>query len=71
MTQGRCDGGRVMHIIAIASVFPILYFLTGGRSVNIKKCVVYSVCLENYWNSNSWCKSQKDIQMNQPTRCSN
>jgi len=59
MTQGRCVVGRVMHIIAIASVFPILYFLTGGRTVSIKKCVVYLVHLENYWNSNSWCKSQK------------
>jgi len=36
MTQGRCDVGRVRHIIAIASVFPILYYLTGGRSVSIK-----------------------------------
>lgn len=32
-----------MHIIAIASVFPILYFLTGGWAVSIKKCVVYPV----------------------------
>ena len=32
-----------MHIIAIASVFPILYFLRGRGSVNIKKCMVYAV----------------------------
>jgi hypothetical protein len=41
ITQGRCDAGRVMYIIAIASVSH--FVLPGGGAVIIKKCVVYPV----------------------------